>query len=564
MSSLKVRQIKNKLLEMFEAHLDLSSIGANDLQRETKILTRCLAAFAIYLQTGCSEKEAATSVWDGPDDNGIDAAYFDPSDSRVILVQSKWIAKGSGEPEAKDIGVFTKGVEDIIEQHQTNFDSRLQGPLSDIFIRINTPGTYVHLVLVSTGASSLAKHGQSVIQKLLKDINGDDPDAIASSEVMGLSEVYSKLASDPFQGNLTLDANILDWSYIATPYPAYFGIVDGLQLKEWWKTHGKGLLAENIRQSLGGTEVNSQIKQTAATAPEKFWYFNNGITLVAEEAAKAPAGAAARSSGIFAFKGASIVNGAQTVSSLSKVEDDLSLGKVRVSIRVILLKTAPTGFGNEVTRTNNLQNRVEPRDFVAQDPEQKRLRQEMAIEGIDYQFVRGGSEDSNSTSTNTSCELIEVTTALACATTDPDLAVQIKTGTSRFFTDLTKPPYKTIFNPSTSGAKAFNATVVHRKIDDWIEKKKHSLSKKSGIVWGVLVHGNRILAAAVFKKFNANLSESISDFSKQLDQNKLEAFCDEVYDKMVSAIEAHYSTKFLANLFKNPTISKHVFELVVT
>jgi hypothetical protein len=104
-------------------------------------------------------------------------------------------------------------------------------------------------------------------------------------------------------------------------------------------------LAKNIRQSLGGTEVNSQIKQTAATAPENFWYFNNGITLVAEEAAKAPAGAASRSSGIFSFKGASIVNGAQTVSSLSKVDDDASLGKVRVSIRVILLKTAPAGFG---------------------------------------------------------------------------------------------------------------------------------------------------------------------------------------------------------------------------
>ncbi|MBW4490342.1 MAG: hypothetical protein KME12_21390 [Trichocoleus desertorum ATA4-8-CV12] len=233
MSSLKVKQIKSKLLEMFEAHLDLSKIGTNDSQRETKILSRCLAAFAIYLQTGCSEKEAATAVWDGSGDNGIDAAYFDPSDSRVILVQSKWISKGSGEPEAKDIGAFTKGVKDVIEQDQTSFDSGLQGPLSDIFIRINIPGTSVHLVLISTGASSLAKHGQSVIQKVLDEINGDDPDAIASSEIMGLSEVYSKLASDPFQGNLTLDANILDWSYVATPYPAYFGIVDGLQLKEW-------------------------------------------------------------------------------------------------------------------------------------------------------------------------------------------------------------------------------------------------------------------------------------------------------------------------------------------
>ena len=125
-----------------------------------------------------------------------------------------------------------------------------------------------------------------------------------------------------------------------------------------------------------------------------------------------------------------------------------ALGKVRVPIRVIILKSAPAGFGSEVRRTNNLQNRVEPRDFVAQDPEQKRPREEMAIEGVDYQFVR--SEDSSVTSN--SCELTEVTTALACASGDSGLAVQIKTGISRFFADLQKAPYKAIFNPSLSGA----------------------------------------------------------------------------------------------------------------
>jgi len=157
---------------------------------------------------------------------------------------------------------------------------------------------------------------------------------------------------------------------------------DGLQLKEWWKKHGRGVVAKNIRHSLGGTEVNNQIKQTAVGSPEKFWYFNNGITLVADDAVKAPANASSRSAGVFSFKGASIVNGAQTVSSLGKIDGDASLGSVRVPIRVILLKTAPLGFGGDVARTNNFQNRIEPRDFVAQDPEQSRLRQEMAIEGI--------------------------------------------------------------------------------------------------------------------------------------------------------------------------------------
>jgi len=558
MSQLKVNQIKSKLMSMFSPHLDLADISVNDNEREQKILTRCLAAMAIYLQTACSEKEAGVSVWDGADDNGIDAAYFDQAESRVIFVQSKWINKGSGEPEAKEIAPFVKGVKDAVEQDQTDFHPRLTAQLKDIFLRLGSPGTSVHLVLVTTGSSQLAKHGTAQLNGLLSELNGNDPDPIASAEVMGLSEVYTGLANDPLQGNLSLDATVLDWSFVSSPHPAYFGIIDGLQLKHWWKAHGKGLVAGNIRHSLGVTEVNSQIRQTAATKPEYFWYFNNGITLVADQAVKAPAGAASRSAGVFAFKGASIVNGAQTVSSLAKVDDDEKLGLVRVPFRVILLNSAPAEFGQDVTRTNNLQNRIEPRDFVAQDAEQSRLRIEMAIENIDYQFVRSDE----TTSTPTSCELIEVTTALACASGDPNLAVQVKTGVSRMFADLKRAPYKTLFNPSTSGAKAFNATLIHRSIDGWIEHKKASLPKKSGPAWGVLVHGNRIFAAAVFRGIDASLlAQPIGTFATTIKTIPLQSLCDAAFTKMVNAVQTHYPNKFLAVLFKNPSMSKHVYEL---
>ena len=545
---------------MFESHLDLSDVPAHDQDRDSKIMSRCLAALAIYLESGCSEKDAAGAVWDGADDNGIDAAYYDASESRVIFVQAKWIEKGAGEPEAKDVLTFTKGVKDVIEQDLLDFHQRLQGKLSDIALRISTPGTRVHLIIVSTGASQLAVHGHSRIEDFLNELNGQDPDPFASAAVMGLAEVYGGLANDPYQGNVTLEANILEWSFIPAPYHAYVGFIDGTQLKAWWKKHGKRLVAANIRHSLGITEVNAEIKNTASNSPESFWYFNNGITLVADEAVKAPSGAASRSAGIFQFRGASIVNGAQTVSSIAKVENDNALGNVRVSIRIILLKTAPGGFGGEVTRTNNLQNRIELRDFVAQDTEQKRLRQEMAIEGIDYQFVR--SEDANSGPT--SCELLELTTALACASGDASLAVQLKTGIGRFFADLKKAPYKAIFNPQLSGARAFNTILVQRQIDQWIEVRKRGLPKKSGVSWGVLVHGNRALAASVFKKYDPNnLTTPISTFSQNWDKGAVDASCEQVYNKMVGAVSTHYAGRFLALLFKNPTMTKHVFEIAI-
>jgi AIPR protein len=475
----------------------------------------------------------------------------------VIFAQAKWINKGSGEPDAAEIGTFVKGVKDAVEQERTNFHSRLHARLTDIFLRLGNPGTSVHMVVITTGASHLAKHAMANIGALLEELNGNDPEPIASAGVLGLAEVYSSLANDPLQGNLSLDATVLDWSYIASPNAAYFGIIDGLQLKNWWKAHGKGLVAGNIRHSLGVTDVNNQIRHTAMTAPENFWYFNNGITLVADQAVKAPAGAASRSAGAFSFRGASIVNGAQTVSSLGKVDDDVKLGLVRVPFRVILLSAAPAGFGQEVTRTNNLQNRVESRDFVAQDSEQARIRTEMAIENIEYQFVRSDE----ASSTPTACELIEVTTALACASGDSNLAVQVKTGVGRIFADLKKAPYKTLFNPSTSGARAFNATVVQRAIDAWIETKKLALPKKSGAGWGVLVHGNRILAAAVFKRIDsAKLAQPIGTFSASLTALNVPSLCEAVFGKMVVAVQSDFPGRFLAVLFKNPSMSKQLYD----
>jgi hypothetical protein len=558
MTQLKVSQIKTKLRTMFEPHLSLSDIGANDPERDQKILSRCLAAHAIYLECGCSEVDAGKAVWDGADDNGIDAAYFDTAGSRVVFAQSKFINKGSGEPDAVDIGAFTKGVKDVIEQEITEFHPRLHNQLSILFQHLNNPGTSVHLVVVSTGASKLAKHGMAYIKNLLKELNGNDPDPIATAQILGLAEVYSGLATNSATKGLTLDAQLLEWSQVSSPYRAYFGMIDGLQLKQWWKDHGKKVVSGNIRHALGVTEVNTKIRSTALKEPENFWYFNNGITLVADEAAKAPGGAASRAAGNFEFKGASIVNGAQTVSTLAKVDDDTQLGKIRVPFRAILLKGTPDGFGQEVTRSNNLQNRIEPRDFVAQDPEQERLRSEMSIENVEYLYVR--SEDT--VSSPSSCDLVEVTTALACSSKDANLAVQVKTGVSRFYADLTKAPYKSIFNPTVSGARAFNATLVLREVDLWIDSAKANMPKKGGPGWGTLVHGNRILAAAVFYQIKEQmLAQPIMSFRTTLPSLNVPALCSMVHGKMIAAIAQHYPTRVLAVLFKNPTMSKHVYEL---
>ncbi len=560
MSGLRVRQIQTRIREMFEEGIDLSGISENDSQRDVKILTRCLAAFAVYSATGCSTEEASNAVWDGSDDNGIDAAFFDQEEKQVVIVQSKWIQSGTGEPEASSISTFANGIKDLIENSIDSFAERLQTKVASISDALMRPGTTIRVIVVSTGSSSLATHATRNLNRLINELNDGDEDGIATFSVLGMTEVFDGLASDAHAGQITLSATLLDWSRVTHPHMAYVGIIDGSQLKAWWNNHGKRIVAKNIRYALGETDVNSQIRRTAEQNPESFWYFHNGITLIADDAARAPIAASSHASGNFEFRGASIVNGAQTVSTLAKVTDDDALGSVRVSMRVILLRGAPSEFGSDVTRTNNLQNRVEGRDFVSRDPEQERIRGEMLLEGIEYQIHR--SEDL--ISTPTSCDLIEVTTALACASPEPSHSVAAKTGIGRFFNDLSKAPYKAIFNPRTTGARAFNAVRIHRSIDEWIERKKSAAARRSGYSWGVLVHGNRAIAASVFNELGTDiLDQPIISFPNDY-RNLVNETCERVYPEILQHLEEDFPNKALAVLFKGPKNCKTIYETVAS
>ena len=59
------------------------------------------------------------------------------------------------------------------------------------------------------------------------------------------------------------------------------------------------------------------------------------------------------------------------------------------------------------------------------------------------------------------------------------------------------------------------------------------------------------------------LSRPIGEFKSSLDTAAVGALCDPAYAKMVAKIEADYSGKFLAVLFKNPSMSADVFAAAV-
>ena len=82
MSAIHISQIRKRLETLFRASIDMSDQKVGTKSYEDMFLSRSLAAYSIHHLTGCDPSDAAISIIDGGDDNGIDAIYFDESETK--------------------------------------------------------------------------------------------------------------------------------------------------------------------------------------------------------------------------------------------------------------------------------------------------------------------------------------------------------------------------------------------------------------------------------------------------------------------------------------------------
>lgn len=546
MSIIHVNQIKSHITRLFHDLIDLDDVK-NSSQRDDFFLSRGLAAYAVLFLSGIPADTAARAVTDGGDDNGIDAIYFDETNRRLYLVQSKWIKSGSGEPANGDVKKFISGVHDLFNMEFDRFNTKVKNMQPVIEQALQDPNTRYEIVLAYTGTNSLAEPSCRDLEDIKREMN--DTSEVLFTTVLNQSGLHSSLVSSAVGEPINLQIGIREWGQKSGPYSAYYGQVSGNQIAEWWSQYRTRLFARNLRSMLGETDVNGDIRHTLEQRGEYFWYFNNGITIVTRRAQRAMAGGSTRDFATFHCEDISIVNGAQTVGTIGKFSET-NPGKcenILVPVRIIDRKD-DIGFGEEVTKANNRQNRIENRDFVSLDPEQSRLRSELAIDGVDYQLVRSEA----TTRTANSFDLLEATTAAACASGNVRLVVQLKREIGKLWEDVAKAPYKELFNPAVPGLYIWRCVQVQRFIDEALESR----GKRGGLANSkrkpIATHGNRIIAALVFGTLPiSHFKDPSFDFDATASPATIVPIVDDMLEKLVKQFQTHYSNSIIPTLFKN-------------
>lgn len=343
---------------------------------------------SMYLDEPDIEKITADCLTDGNDDKKIDFIYSDQESKRLVFSQGYYSEKNADSApsnKASDLNTATawlfsgdtkqvpKSLSEIIKESR---ESLRKGEIDNIDL------LYVHNLPEST---NVARELQTVKAHLNKILPANSGITVTVKE-LGI-EAIAKLFSTQESSIEVLETVICpaevkfeesgpDWQAAITSIP-------GVWLKDIFKEYGEKLFSANYRGFLGVTKrkkINSAIRTSAENEPEKFWVFNNGITILTlgYEVKKEK----------MLLKGLSIINGAQTTGSLGSVDStkhDLRL--VKVFARIIRCDNQDTI--KQIVRFNNTQNEITTWDQYSNNPEQLRIEKEFQTLGHSYSLKRG-------------------------------------------------------------------------------------------------------------------------------------------------------------------------------
>ncbi|MFZ0421173.1 MAG: AIPR family protein [Candidatus Sulfotelmatobacter sp.] len=321
------------------------------------------------------EQEIDDYIVDGTADGGVDFIY--PTEGRVLIVQAKYRSSDKYE-SAEDLTHFCEAVSRLYETFKKK--QKLNRKVTEALIDIDWEGDYFELHFIT-----LAKVSQTLRDRAAKGLASVKglPDLEDRSELslFDEQELNIKLREALSAGEI-LDQFIeigfapspdgVPWIRLESKggRDLYIGQVSGAQLAEMYRQYKYRLFAMNIRDYVGESTTNKGIVGTAVDLPDEFVFFNNGVSAVATQIEPD------EEKQLLRCHRFSIINGAQTVRSLSKaqIKESLPLKDVRVILRVMDFSLSKdTDFLADVTRFNNTQNAVKISDFRSNDPVQKDL-----------------------------------------------------------------------------------------------------------------------------------------------------------------------------------------------
>ena len=343
------KNIRESIKEYAENSKSEVEKGHNFLQW---ILTRVYEA---------TEDDAADAIVDGANDLGIDAYLpVDFSDNKIRLFQSKYGTSHSMEAITK----FKEDVKRLLKSDVT----KMRPELAHLVTKIRDKNLKVECCYVTDQEVSFEN------EKFF--------------EVIDVNEIINRLwgrIKKPAAGK----KSTIKLEKMLRHENTILGILKLRELTEFISKNRDYVFESNIRQWMQfKTTVNKGIRETLQNVPNKFFYYNNGITVVVSNYEET-------GDNSILLHAPQIVNGAQTSNSI--LDRAKRTHNLDGSITVTIIKADDEEDQNNITRYRNSQNSVRGKDLVSLMDFHKSIKSQLQNSGYFYE-IQAGSFDTKTKS----------------------------------------------------------------------------------------------------------------------------------------------------------------------
>ncbi len=340
---------------IIESIREYTESAKNDVEKGNNFLQWVLTR--VYEAT---EDDAADAIVDGANDLGIDAYLpVDFSDDKIRLFQSKYGTSHSTDAIVK----FKEDVKRLLERDVT----KMRPELAHLVTNIREKNLKIKCCYVTD-----------------QKVDYEDGDV----EIVDINEIIQKLW-DRIKKPAAGKKSSLKLEKMLRYENTILGILKLRELTDFVIKNRDYVFESNIRQWMQfKTSVNKGLRDTLQNNPDKFFYYNNGITIVVSDIEEF-------GENDLMLYAPQIVNGAQTSNSI--LDHAKRTKNMDGSMTVTIIKADNEQDQNNITKYRNSQNSVRGKDLVSLMDFHKSVKSQLKNYRYFYE-IQAGSFDSKTKS----------------------------------------------------------------------------------------------------------------------------------------------------------------------
>ena len=337
------KNIQESIYEYAENSQNTVEKGNNFLQW---VLTRVFEA---------TEDDAADAIIDGANDLGIDAYLpVDFSDDTIRLFQSKYGSSHSIEAIAK--------FKEDAKRFLTNDITKMRPELAQLVTKIKEKDLKIKCCYIT-------------------DQKVDYQDDVV--EIIDMNKIIQKLW-DRIKKPAAGKKSSIKLERMLRHENTILGILKLRELTQFVNKNSDYVFESNIRQWMQfKTTVNKGLRETLQNNPNKFFFYNNGITIVVSDFIEI-------GENFIELYAPQIVNGAQTSNSI--IDHAKRTKNMEGSMTVTIIKADDEQEQNNITKYRNSQNSVRGKDLVSLMDFHKSIKSQLKNCGYFYEIQAGSFE----------------------------------------------------------------------------------------------------------------------------------------------------------------------------